>query len=58
VLAGIQALTIFADHDESGAGQSAAEACAARWAAAAEVTIATPHITGQDFNDCLKERSS
>jgi putative DNA primase/helicase len=55
VLSGIEALSIFADHDDSGAGEAAAEACATRWAASAEVTIVTPHCLGHDFNDCLGE---
>jgi phage/plasmid primase-like uncharacterized protein len=55
VLTGVEALTIFADHDESGAGEAAAEACARRWAAeGVEVTIAVPRTQGEDFNDCLK----
>jgi hypothetical protein len=40
VLAGIEALTIFYDRDESGAGRKAAEECAERWCAAGrEVTL-------------------
>ena len=58
VLSGIEALSIFADHDDSGAGEDAAAACAERWANSAEVTIATPRVPGQDFNDCLKGYSS
>jgi putative DNA primase/helicase len=51
---GLEALTIFADHDDAGVGEAAAEACAERWAqAGVEVTIATPAVPGQDFNDCL-----
>jgi hypothetical protein len=42
VLDGIEALTIFADQDET--GTAAARTCADRWAAAGrEVRIATPH---------------
>ena len=54
VLAGIEALTVFADAD--GAGMDAAEACGVRWAAArreAEI-IAAP--AGEDFNDTLRSR--
>jgi hypothetical protein len=54
VLAGIEALTIFADAD--GAGLEAAEACGARWAAAgceAEIIAA---LAGEDFNDTLRIR--
>jgi hypothetical protein len=55
LLPGVEALTIFADHDETGVGEAAAAACAERWAnAGVEVTIATPIKTGQDFNDCLQ----
>ncbi len=55
VLAGIEALTIFADADS--AGREAAESCGARWVKAArEVTIiAAP--TG-DFNDTVQERAA
>ena len=41
VLAGIGALTLLVDHDESGAGQRAAEECAARWETVADVTLIT-----------------
>lgn len=51
VLAGIEALTIFADADDNGAGMKAAEACGERWAdAGREVTIASAP-TGSDFAD-------
>jgi putative DNA primase/helicase len=54
VLDGIEALTLFADHD--GPGQKAAQACAQRWhAAGREVTIRTPHTPGQDWNEVLLE---
>jgi putative DNA primase/helicase len=54
VLDGIEALTLFADHD--GPGQKAEQACAQRWhAAGREVTIRTPHALGKDWNDCLRE---
>ncbi|MEZ5740680.1 MAG: toprim domain-containing protein [Burkholderiaceae bacterium] len=52
VLAGIEALTIFADRDESGAGQRAALACAEKWTAArVEVTVIAASGVGQDVND-------
>jgi phage/plasmid primase-like uncharacterized protein len=54
VLAGIEALTILVDHDESGAGQRAAEECAARWEAFADVTLLTPASLGTDFNDWIR----
>jgi hypothetical protein len=50
VLAGIEALTVFADNDVSGTGQAAAENCARRWHAAdREVTVVLPTETGVDF---------
>ena len=51
VLAGIAALTIFADNDE--AGRSAASTCAERWARVAEVTIVTPDEPGFDIADVI-----
>lgn len=52
VLAGIEALTILVDNDESGVGQRAAEECSARWAEAGrEVHLLTPRKLGADFND-------
>jgi putative DNA primase/helicase len=54
VLSGVDALTIFADHDETGVGEAAADTCAAAWSnAGREVTIAVPNVPGDDFNDCL-----
>jgi hypothetical protein len=54
VLSGVDALTIFADHDETGVGEAAAGTCAAAWSnAGREVTIAVPNVPGEDFNDCL-----
>ncbi len=51
-IAGIEALTIFADHDTSQAGQVAARVCAAGWSAAGhEVTIRTPRKPGADWAD-------
>lgn len=50
VLAGVDELTIFADHDE--AGQRAAEACADRWQSARRAwSILTPRPIGADWND-------
>jgi hypothetical protein len=52
VLSGIDALTILADHDESGTGQRAAKACAERWqAAGCEVRVITPPAVGSDWGD-------
>jgi putative DNA primase/helicase len=51
VLAGIEALTIFADADDNGAGMKAAKACGERWAnAGREATIASAPA-GSDFAD-------
>jgi phage/plasmid primase-like uncharacterized protein len=51
VLAGIEALTILADHDESGTGQEAAQQCARRWVAAGrDVEVFLPKNPGEDFN--------
>jgi len=51
-LPGIQAITIFGDHDENGVGQAAALACASHWrAAGAEATIWLPNAAGDDWND-------
>jgi hypothetical protein len=52
VLAGIEALTLLVDNDQSGTGQRAAAACTARWlAAGCEVTRLTPNEAATDFND-------
>lgn len=46
----IEALTVWADHDD--AGLSAARACAARWKAAGiEVIIRRPEAEGSDYGD-------
>ena len=51
VLPGVEALTIFADNDDGGAGTRAAEACARRWAEAGrEARIFAPPA-GSDFHD-------
>jgi hypothetical protein len=50
VLAGIEAITIFADSDE--VGLAAARACSARWTAAGrEARILRPPMAGADWND-------
>jgi len=57
VLEGIEALTIFADHDEP--GQKAAASCAKRWSdAGKEVVIRTPHAADADWSDVLVEAVS
>lgn len=58
VLPGIEALTIFADADDNGAGIRAAHECAARWHdAGAEVKISKPP-TGNDWLDALCRRAA
>ncbi len=54
VLAGIEALTIFADHDE--AGIKAARECAARWRdAGREVRVLRARTAGADLADLTKQ---
>lgn len=51
VLSGVEALTIFADHDESGVGLRAAQVCARQWRAVGrEARILMPDVPG-DWND-------
>ena len=55
VLPGIEFLTILADADANGKGQSAARVCAKRWAAAGrEVEFSIPDTLGDDFNDIVR----
>jgi hypothetical protein len=57
VLSGIEALTIFADHDVNAIGQKAAHACAVRWCdAGREVAIRIPTASAGkvDWNDVLR----
>jgi hypothetical protein len=52
VLAGIDALTLLVDNDESGRGEEAARCCANRWERAGrEVILRMPKQLGADFND-------
>jgi putative DNA primase/helicase len=54
VLAGIEALTCFADHDSS--GLSVAQRCAERWqAAGCEVFIRWPKGLGHDYADGVRQ---
>ena len=53
VLAGIETLVIFADHDK--AGLHAAEACADRWAAVVGVTIVKPDVPGTDMAELMAD---
>jgi Toprim domain len=59
VLPGVEYLTILADHDASGAGQSAARSCARRWQQAGhEAEVLLPNVVGEDFNDIAKDISA
>jgi putative DNA primase/helicase len=54
VLAGVESLTIAADHDPT--GMNAAEACASRWTEAGrEVRLVLPDLPGADLNDIARE---
>jgi putative DNA primase/helicase len=54
VLPGVDALTILAETDDSGANERVARACGNRWSAAdREVILATPRVAG-DMNDALQ----
>jgi hypothetical protein len=54
VLSGIDALTMLAETDDSGANAKAIRACGNRWAKAGrEVIVATPYVRG-DMNEALR----
>jgi putative DNA primase/helicase len=55
VLAGVEALTLFADNDASGTGLQAANEAAARWRAAGRETHVYLREVLGDFNDALLE---
>jgi Toprim domain/CHC2 zinc finger len=55
VLAGVEALTLFADNDASGTGPRAANQAAARWRAADRETHVYLRKVLGDFNDALLE---
>jgi putative DNA primase/helicase len=55
ILAGIEALTLFADNDASGTGLRAAAGAAARWRAAGRKTHVYLREVLGDFNDALLE---
>lgn len=55
VLAGIECLSIFADHDRNGAGQCAASEAANRWLAAGRETHVYQRETTGDLNDAFRE---
>jgi putative DNA primase/helicase len=57
VLAGIEHLEIFADHDANGVGEAAARECLARWEnQGAEVAIVMPPTAGSDIADFIANR--
>jgi putative DNA primase/helicase len=54
VLSGIEALSIFVDHDANGIGRQAAAECSARWTAAGrDVWRIVPDLMGDDMNDVV-----
>lgn len=57
ILAGLEALTVYADHDSSGAGQRAAAACARRYRdAGVDCRALMPRDIGSDWNDFHRGR--
>ena len=55
VLAGVDGLTILADHDDDGGGRMAAETCGRRWSdAGCDVWIWEAPTEGHDFNDLVR----
>jgi hypothetical protein len=55
VLDGIESLTVFADHDENGAGERAAGKLIVRWREAGhEARGIKPRVVGQDWNDASR----
>jgi putative DNA primase/helicase len=59
VLAGVDALTIIADNDKSGAGQVAANECFDRWKSAGkEVWNVISDTPGTDMGDVVLGRDS
>jgi putative DNA primase/helicase len=58
VLAGIEHLEIFADHDANGVGEAAARECLERWGnQGAEVAIVMPLTAGSDIADFIANRT-
>ncbi len=54
VLAGIEHLEIFADHDANGAGEAAASQCLEHWEnQGTEVAIVMPPTVGADIADFI-----
>ena len=58
MLPGIEALTVFADTDDRGAGMDAAQACARRWAAAGRDARIIAARADTDFNDAVLGRAA
>ena len=57
-LSGIEALTVFVDHDENGAGEKAARETEKRWLSAGrEVRLLRPNALG-DFNDAIRKAAN
>ncbi|MBP6010605.1 MAG: toprim domain-containing protein [Alphaproteobacteria bacterium] len=55
ILGGVEAITVFADHDNKATGVRAARTCANRWQSAGrEATIHYPDACGHDWNDVLR----
>lgn len=48
---GVERLIIYADNDDNGAGQKAAQACSRLWREHADVEIVVPQVRGKDFAD-------
>lgn len=56
VIAGVEHLLIFPDHDENGGSQMTAEACAKRYEAAGKIALViTPQKLASDWNDVVVE---
>ena len=57
VVAGIESLTLVADHDANGTGERTARETAERWLdAGREVRLIWPKTKGEDLNDIVKRR--
>lgn len=58
VLAGLEALTVFADGDDQGAGMAAARACSRRWSTAGQEARVLAAPAGEDFLDTLQRTAA
>ena len=58
ILPGIEAVTIFADADDSGVGLAAARACATRWQAAGREALIHVPPEGQEWNDAARRMAA